>query len=137
MLPLLAYFSHSCLTLSHDCRRTSWRTSTTAPNGAPDNDRKAKESSWLVSQAFIEGLRYYPTGQTAIDSNDCEATYSGNTHSKRVMAFEHMETDLRSRLDIATADTEWRDDQLPREWVPEKRPSMVRHMAKVRERLKR
>lgn len=108
-----------------------------APNGAPDNDRKAKESSWLVSQAFIEGLRYYPTGQTAIDSNDCEATYSGNTHSKRVMAFEHMETDLRSRLDIAPADTEWRDDQLPREWVPEKRPSMVRHMAKVRERLKR
>ena len=108
-----------------------------APNGAPDNDRKAKESSWLVSQAFIEGLRYYPTGQTAIDSNDCEATYSGNTHSKKSNVFEHMETDLRSRLDIAPADTEWRDDQLPREWVPEKRPSMIKHMAKVRERLKR
>ena len=95
--------------------------------GAPDNDRKAKESSWLVSQAFIEGLRYYPTGQTAIDSNDCEATYSGNTHSKKSNVFEHMETDLRSRLDIAPADTEWRDDQLPREWVPEKRPSMIKH----------
>jgi len=108
-----------------------------APNGAPDNDRKAKESSWLVSQAFIEGLRYYPTGQTAIDSNDCEATYSGNTHSKKSNVFEHMETDLRSRLDIAPADTEWRDDQCPREWVPEKRPSMIKHMAKVRERLKR
>lgn len=108
-----------------------------APNGAPDNDRKAKESSWLVSQAFIEGLRYYPSGQVAIDGNDCEATYSGNTHNKRSMVFEHMETDLRSRLDIAPADTEWRDDQLPREWVPEKRPSMVKHMAKVRERLKR
>lgn len=36
-----------------------------APHGAPDNDRKAKESSWLVSQAFIEGLRYYPSGQQA------------------------------------------------------------------------
>ena len=35
------------------------------------------------------------------------------------------------------ANPEWRDDQLPREWVPEKRPSMVKHMAKVRERLKR
>ena len=35
------------------------------------------------------------------------------------------------------SDTEWRDDQLPREWVPEKRPSMVKHMAKVRDRLKR
>ena len=120
-------------------------------------------------------------------SNDCEATYSGNTHSKKsagrpprrrpkvlwdssprapllwllccggplwwrmvrpsahpvlvphmaVAVFEHMETDLRSRLDIAPADSEWREDQLPREWVPEKRPSMVKHMARVRERLKR
>ena len=108
-----------------------------APNGAPDNDRKAKESSWLVSQAFIEGLRYYPSGQQALEANDCEQTYSGNTHHKGSGVSEHMETDLRSRLDIAPADTEWRDDQLPREWVPEKRPSMVKHMAKVRERLKR
>ena len=108
-----------------------------APHGAPDNDRKAKESSWLVSQAFIEGLRYYPTGQAALDGNDCEATYSGNTHHKNQAFFEHMETDLRSRLDIAPADTEWREDQLPREWVPEKRPSMIKHMSKVRERLKR
>ena len=69
-----------------------------APHGAPDNDRKAKESSWLVSQAFIEGLRYYPTGQVALDGNDCEATYSGNTHHKGSSVFEHMETDLRSRL---------------------------------------
>jgi hypothetical protein len=110
-----------------------------APNGAPDNDRKAKESSWLVSQAFIEGLRYYPSGKASLDSNDSEATYSGNTHSKRVHMVEHMETDLRARLEIAPRQDnwEWRDDQLPREWVPEKRPSMVRHMAKVRERLKR
>ena len=93
--------------------------------------------TWLVSQAFIEGLRYYPSGKVSIDSNDCEATYSGNTHSKKQFVMEHMETDLRSRLDIAPANPEWRDDQLPREWVPEKRPSMVKHMAKVRERLKR
>jgi len=108
-----------------------------APYGAPDNDRKAKESSWLVSQAFIEGLRYYPQGQQAMDSNDCQATYSGNTHNKKSFAFEHMESDLRSRLDIAPADTEWREEQLPREWVPEKRNSMLKHMAKTRERLKR
>ena len=43
-----------------------------------------------------------------------------------------METDLRSRLDIAPADSEWREDQLPREWVPEKRPSMIKHMSKAR-----
>ena len=49
------------------------------------------------------------------------------------LVFEHMETDLRSRLDIAPAEMEWREDQLPREWVPEKRPSMIKHMAKVRE----
>jgi hypothetical protein len=108
-----------------------------APHGAPDNDRKAKESSWLVSQAFIEGLRYYPKDGQALDSNDCEATYSGNTHSKKVFMVEHMESDLRSRLSIAPVGPDWRDDQLPREWVPEKRPSMIKHMAKVRERLKR
>ena len=100
----------------------------------------------------------------ALDGNDCEETYSGNTHHKRSAVFEHMETDLRSRLDIApgafaclehqfsrhwplaksafdgrrvAADAEWREDQLPREWVPEKRPSMVKHMARVRDRLKR
>jgi len=108
-----------------------------APHGAPDNDRKAKESSWLVSQAFIEGLRYYPTGQQSLDSNDNQATYSGNTHGKQAYAVEHMETDLRSRLEIAPVNAEWRDDQLPREWVPTKSHSMARHMAKVRERLKR
>ena len=31
-----------------------------APHGAPDNDRKMKEASWLTSQAFIESLRDYP-----------------------------------------------------------------------------
>mmetsp|Transcript_47317 Transcript_47317/g.94360 ORF Transcript_47317/g.94360 Transcript_47317/m.94360 type:complete len:247 (-) Transcript_47317:490-1230(-) len=108
-----------------------------APHGAPDNDRKAKESSWLVSQAFIEGLRYYPTDKVALDSNDSQATYSGNTLSKKVFTVEHMETDLRSRLSIAPQDHEWREDQCPREWVPEKRPSMVKHMQKVRERLKK
>ena len=66
-----------------------------------------------MSQAFIEGLRYYPTGQVALDGNDCEATYSGNTHHRGSSVFEHMETDLRSRLDIAPAEMEWREDQLP------------------------
>ena len=54
-----------------------------APNGAPDNDRKMKESSWLTGQAFIESLRYYPKGNRALENNDCEATYSGCTHSAR------------------------------------------------------
>jgi hypothetical protein len=110
-----------------------------APNGAPDNDRKAKESSWLVSQAFIEGLRYYPTGKAVLESNDSEATYSGNTHGKKAYNMEHIETDLRARLEIAPRfdNQEWRDDQLPREWVPDKSPSMKKHMARVRERLKR
>ena len=45
-----------------------------APHGAPDNDRKMKEASWLTGQAFIESLRYYPKGQTALDGNDCEST---------------------------------------------------------------
>ena len=35
---------------------------------------------------------------------------------------EHIETDVRVRLGIAPADQEWRDEQCPREWFPEKRP---------------
>lgn len=108
-----------------------------APHGAPDNDRKMKEASWLTGQAFIESLRYYPKGQTALDGNDCESTYSGCTHSARQVMTEHIETDVRVRLGIAPADQEWREDQVPREWFPEKRPSMIKHMAKVRARLKR
>ena len=108
-----------------------------APNGAPDNDRKMKEASWLTGQAFIESLRYYPKGNTAMLNNDCEATYSGCTHSARTQMHEHIETDVRVRLGIAPADADWRDDQCPREWFPEKRPSMVKHMAKVRARLRR
>lgn len=108
-----------------------------APNGAPDNDRKMKEASWLTGQAFIESLRYYPKGETALSGQDCEQTYSGCTHSARQVMTEHIETDLRTRLGIAPADTDWREDQVPREWFPEKRPSMIKHMAKVRARLKR
>ena len=40
-----------------------------APNGAPDNDRKMKEASWLTGQAFIESLRYYPKGTQALENN--------------------------------------------------------------------
>jgi len=108
-----------------------------APHGAPDNDRKMKEASWLTGQAFIESLRYYPKGTTALENNDCEATYSGCTHSARQVVSEHIETDVRVRLGIAPADQEWRDEQCPREWFPEKRPAMIKHMAKVRARLKR
>ena len=105
---------------------------------APDNDRKMKESSWLTGQAFIESLRYYPKGNRALENNDCEATYSGCTHSARQMnVSEHIETDVRLRLGITPADQDWRDEQCPREWFPEKRPTMIKHMAKVRARLKR
>jgi hypothetical protein len=83
-----------------------------APNGAPDNDRKMKEASWLTGQAFIESLRYYPNGQTALDGHDSEATYSGCTHSARQVMSEHIETDVRVRLGIAPADQDWREDQV-------------------------
>ena len=64
--------------------RTARTASTGDPvYGAPDNDRKMKEASWLTGQAFIESLRYYPKGSTALANNDCEATYSGCTHSAR------------------------------------------------------
>ena len=109
-----------------------------APNGAPDNDRKMKEASWLTGQAFVESLRYYPKGGSSGQRGaDSEGTYSGCTHSARQPSAESIEADVRLRLGITPPDEDWREEQCPKEWFPEKRPAMLRHMAKVRERLKR
>ena len=96
------------------------RTSNTgdAVYGAPDNDRRMKESSWISSQAWFESLRYYPKGQEAAANDDCEATYSGNTHGTKVPA-EHLENDVRNRVGIAAADPGWMPSQLPEPWAPE------------------
>ena len=87
---------------------------------APDNDRKNKEASWLASQAWFEGLRHYPQGPDAMDS---EAAYSGLTHGggEDAMPTEHLETDLRTRLGIAVADPT--AAQLQEAWAPENQSS--------------
>ena len=85
---------------------------------APDNDRKMKEASWISSQAWFEALRYYPKGEEAIENQDCEATFSGNTHGASVPT-EHIQTDVRNRVGIAAADPDWMPSQLPEPWAPE------------------
>ena len=89
-----------------------------APNGAPDNDRKMKEASWISSQAWFESLRYYPKGEEAVLNDDCEATFSGNTHGSTVPA-EHLENDVRNRCGLAPADPDWLPSQVPEPWAPE------------------
>jgi len=98
-----------------------------APHGAPDNDRKMKEASWLTSQAFIESLRVYPDPggpKSPIQLPGEEIAFSGNTNSSRRLHREHVETALRRRLSIAPADTDWLPDQLPKEW-PDRIPEGV------------
>jgi hypothetical protein len=97
----------------------------TSPNGrsgptylAPDNDRKMKEASWISSQAWFESLRYYPKGEEAVANDDCEATYSGNTHGSTAPS-EHIENDVRNRVGMAAADPGWSPSQLPEPWAPE------------------
>ena len=96
-----------------------------SPWGAPDNDRKMKEASWLCSQAFIESLRVYPDPKgpkSPISLPGEEIAFSGNTNSARRTCREHVETATRRRLGIAPADADWLPDQLPKEWpdrVPE------------------
>ena len=86
--------------------------------GAPDNDRRMKEASWISSQAWFESLRYYPKGREAADNDDCEATFSGNTHGSKVPA-EHLENDVRNRVGIAAADPGWTPAQLIEPWAPD------------------
>ncbi len=89
-----------------------------SPGGAPDNDRKMKEASWMSSQAWFESLRYYPRGAEAAKNDDCEITFSGNTHGADVPA-EHLENDVRNRVGVACADPDWSAYQLPEPWAPE------------------
>ena len=89
-----------------------------SPGGAPDNDRKMKEASWMSSQAWFESLRYYPRGAEAAANDDCEATFSGNTHGA-VVPSEHLENDVRNRVGVACADPAWSAYQLPEPWAPE------------------
>ena len=94
-----------------------------APHGAPDNDRKMKEASWLTSQAFVESLRVYPDAgpRSPIQLPGEEIAFSGNTSSARRLHKDHVETAIRRRLNIAPADADWLPDQLPKEW-PDRMP---------------
>jgi len=93
--------------------------------GAPDNDRLVKEASWLSTQSWFESLRYYPKGE---DADDDEAAYSGLTHGMAAPT-EHLETDVRTRLGIAKADSDWVPDQLQMQWLPES-PSLLKRLKK-------
>jgi len=95
-----------------------------SPHGAPDNDGKMKEASWLCSQAFIESLRVYPNPkeQRPIALPGESISFSGNTQSARRPHTEHVETAMRRRLSIAPMDAGWQPEQLPQRWpfnVPE------------------
>ena len=89
-----------------------------SPHGAPDNDRKMKEASWLCSQSFIESLRVYPDPrqQSPLVMPGEEIAFSGNTQSARRRHTEHLETALRRRFSIAPVDGTWMPDQLPVQW---------------------
>jgi hypothetical protein len=96
-----------------------------AAGGAQDNDRKMKEAGWINSQAWFESLRYYPRGAEAAKNDDCEITFSGNTHGAHVPA-EHLENDVRNRIGIASADPAWSAYQLPETWAPELEAKMMK-----------
>lgn len=110
-----------------------------APHGAPDNDGKMKESSFVAGQAFIESLRHYPRGGhsvpreqlawTECETHDSEATYSGRpTTRASVFNTEHIESDVRARLGIGAAAPDWRPTQVHAAWGPERNTSVARHM---------
>ena len=90
-----------------------------APHGAPDNDRKMKEASWLCSQAFIETLRVYPDPfeSRPIRMPGETVAFDGNTQSARRPHQEHVETAMRRRLSIAPVDGDWMPDQVPVNWT--------------------
>lgn len=117
-----------------------------APNGAPDNDRKMKEASFLSGQAFNESLRYYPRGEscnvdrdelawTERETHDSEPTYSGRpTTRATVHSTESIESDVRMRLGIAAPEPDWRPTQLHTPWSNEGNKSVRQHMDAYRAR---
>ena len=75
----------------------------------------ASRVSWSLARV---ARSYYPKGEEAIENQDCEATFSGNTHGASVPT-EHIQTDVRNRVGIAAADPDWMPSQLPEPWAPE------------------
>ena len=84
--------------------------------GSIGNTCTVKEASWVPSQAWFESLRYYPSSDEALVNDDTPGTFSGNTHG--LVIPEHLETDVRTRLGIGTADPHWTDSQLQLVWAP-------------------
>ena len=96
--------------------------------GSRENDCKVKEASWVSSQAWFEGLRYYPSDDEASEGGDSQ-TFSGNTHGE--VTGRHLETNVRTRLGMGRADADWRDDQLQLMWrVPQATPKPARRRPK-------
>ena len=88
-----------------------------------DNWRQAKESSWIVQQAFHDSLRCYPHGQSMAQDggkSKFDPRYtSGNTPSANRVVKEHLDTEVRARLGIKQAPDEWAPDQCQYRWGDE------------------
>ena len=65
---------------------------------------------------------------------DSQAAYSGYTHGSAELT-EHLETDLRTRLGIATADPGWQPKQLQQAWAPEA-PGIANRLEVLRAKLR-
>ena len=83
-----------------------------------DATRYMASSGWIPAQAWSESLRFYPLAEEAEPYGDSVVALSGQTHSISNAPQNHLEMDVRTRAGIATADPEWRAEQLPLTWAP-------------------
>ena len=92
-----------------------------APHGAPDNDRRLKEASWMPALSFMESLRQYgqtPLGICRYEGNTNTSHYGSNSADGGEPSGQpqHIESNLRMRLGIAPAEEVWKPRQLQQEW---------------------
>jgi hypothetical protein len=83
-----------------------------------DATRYMASSGWISSQAWSESLRFYPLPEEAEPFGDSVVALSGQTHSISNTPSNHLEMDVRTRAGVASADPEWRAEQLPLTWAP-------------------
>lgn len=83
-----------------------------------DATRYMASSGWISSQAWSESLRFYPLPEEAEPFGDSVIALSGQTHSISNTPSNHLEMDVRMRAGVASADPEWRQEQLPLTWAP-------------------
>ena len=114
---------HGAQSQSHaDCMLSACAIAPRVRGAEPLHTRRGSQGALRAPCTALTAMpRVCAAGAEAAKNEDCEVTFSGNTHGA-AYPDEHLETDVRNRVGIAPADPGWMPHQVPEPWaVPTQR----------------